>query len=84
LTARYLTWRRSLAGVAAFGEIERRALAAAQAGAGRIEVNRLVAEIRAERRERINNSFRALISRDLRDAHPALRPLIEVRERRAL
>jgi len=78
---RYRAWRTTEPDV--YTEIERRAVARAEGGATRVETNKITADVRGEWRVKINNDFRALIARDLRTAHPILRPLIHVRARRA-
>ena len=83
IAERYAHWRATEFGAEAFAELERRALRLAQASDDRIEINRLVAELRQTRHRQINNSYRALLARELRDRHPRLKPLIEIRQRRA-
>jgi len=88
IEGRYRQWRATPEGRAAFAEIERLALLEADAGAARVEVNEIMAHVRRTGivvgattvHLKLNNSFRSRIARELRAAHPALRPLIAVRE----
>lgn len=64
-------------------EIERRALACANRGDTRIELNRIVADVRADLGVSIDNSLRAILARRLVEKHPQLDTLIERRKRKA-
>jgi len=88
LQGRYDAWRRTSEGLLAFLEIERRVLARANSGSReqpveRIAVNEITELVRRDLRVRINNSWRALISRELIARTPWLKDLIEIRRRRA-
>jgi hypothetical protein len=81
--AKWARWISTPEGQALFAEIERRALADWHRGAQRVEVNRIVADLRGERRVSIDNSLRSFISRALIAKWPVLTPLIEVRRQRS-
>jgi hypothetical protein len=81
--AKWARWISTPEGQALFAEIERRALAEWHRGAQRVEVNRIVADLRAERRVSIDNSIRSCISDALVERYPVLDPLIERRRRRS-
>lgn len=83
LDIRYLEWRQSEAGRELAHQVEQVALSAAAAGAARISVNLIFEQLRQSRRVSIDNSFRALLARELRDRHPALKDRIHIKERAA-
>jgi hypothetical protein len=80
--AKWERWIGTPEGRELFAELERRALACWHRGDTRVEINRLVADVRAERRVSIDNSIRAEISRALVSRWPVLAGLIETRRRR--
>lgn len=61
--------------------VEQQALSALQSGEKRIEINLLWAQVRRVRRKAADNSFRALLARELIDKHPQLRGVIRVKKR---
>jgi hypothetical protein len=61
--------------------VEQQALNALQAGETRIEINLLWAQVRRVRHKVADNSFRALLARELIDKHPQLRGVIRVKKR---
>jgi hypothetical protein len=81
LDGRYVEWRRSDDGIEVVQLIEEQALNAARAGEMRIEINLLWAQVRRVRRKAADNSFRALLARELIDKHPQLRGVIRVKKR---
>lgn len=81
LDERYREWRETDDGVEVFHLVEQMALTALYEGKQRIEVNLLYAQVRETRRQSADNSFRALIARELIAKHPPLGALIEVRKR---
>ena len=81
LGTRYLKWR--AANPEIVREVIRRAVARANNGARRIEVNDLVADVRKDWKVRIDNSFRSRISDDAVAQYPFLDGLIERRQRKA-
>lgn len=83
LQARYEAWRRSDEGAWVFATIRERALDEARDGAQRIGVKGLVEDVRRDLKVHANNSYTALIARELRDTEPELEDLIELRERTA-
>jgi len=64
-------------------EIERRALACWQNGDRRVEINRIVADVRRDLGVSVDNSLRAILARRLVEKHPQLDALIERRRRRS-
>lgn len=82
-SAKWTRWIATDQGRALFAEIEARALASWHRGDARIEVNRIVADIRAERRVSLDNSLRAPIADELVRRWPSLATLIERRRRRS-
>lgn len=83
LQARYEAWRRSEEGGWVFATIRERALEEAREGAQRIGVKGIVEAVRRELRVAVNNSATAFIARELWETVPALRGLIELRQRTA-
>ena len=81
--AKWARWITTPEGRELYAEIERRALACWHRGDRRVEVNRLVADVRSERHVRIDNSIRSLLADALVRAYPVLEPLIERLKRRA-
>lgn len=85
----YERWRQTEPGVLVWVFIQRKAreLAAAippgQRKKGRLSVDWLVQLARRELRLSVNNDYRALLGRDLVEAHPSLGDLIERRRRTA-
>jgi hypothetical protein len=84
LAGRYAAWRQTADGLRVFLEIERRVLARANRGDERVEINDVTADLRQDWAVAINNSWRALISRELLARHAFLRGKIETRRRRAV
>ncbi len=82
LEERYREWRATDDGVEVFRMIEAQALNAIAAGEERIEINLLYAQVRRVRKKAADNSFRALISRELIDLHPELMGVIHVKKRK--
>lgn len=78
---RYAEWRTSDDGIEVVRMVEEQALNALAADEKRIEVNLLFAQVRRVRRKAADNSFRALIARELIDKHPQLRGVIRVKKR---
>jgi hypothetical protein len=77
---KWARWIATERGVELYREIERRVLACANSGDYRIEVNRIVADVRrGPPPEGIDNSIRSYISRELIAGHPFLAEKIEVR-----
>ena len=77
---KWARWIATVHGVELYQEIERRVLACANSGDHRIEVNRIVADVRrGPPPESIDNSIRSYVSRALIQAHPFLALTIEVR-----
>lgn len=83
IAGEYRAWQATDEGRAFLAEVERLALADADAGERRIEINLLWALTRRNQKVMANNDFRSLAARALRDRHPHLRPLIRVRQRTA-
>lgn len=83
LDVRYLEWRQSEEGCELAHQVEQVALQAAAAGVARISVNLIFEQLRQTRRVSIDNSFRALLARELRDRHPTLKDRIHIKERAA-
>lgn len=83
LQARYDAWRKTEDGERVYAEVRARALAAASAGDRRIGVKAIVEAVRADLKVKVNNSATALMARELYEQHPALRDLIELRQRSA-
>jgi hypothetical protein len=79
---RYHRWR--MAHPELFAEIERRVLACARRGDRRIEVNRIVSEVRADLKVKLDNSARAPLADELVARHGFLDGKIERRRRRSL
>ena len=82
--AKWFRWIATPAGQELFAELERRALACWHRGDTRLEINRLVADLRAERRVSLDNSIRSCISDALVERWPVLNALIERRKRRGV
>jgi hypothetical protein len=82
LAQRYAEWRRSADGHEVVHLVEQQALNALSAGETRIEINLLWAQVRRVRRKAADNSFRALLARELIDKHPQLRGIIRVKRRK--
>lgn len=70
IAERYATWRKTPEGIWLYAEIERRALALSNSGVARIEINRLFADLRAEKRVALNNDYRSPMARELVFRHP--------------
>lgn len=83
IEARYRRWRETPDGVRAWVELEREAAGLVASGADRISAKALVEAVRARLKLTINNSFTAMVGRDLR-AIPRYRDLVECRERTSL
>ena len=83
IQGQYDAWLASVDGGRAFAAVESLALVHARAGTSRLSINFIVEQIRSTLQLSINNDFRALIARDLLETHPALKGLIEVRQRKA-
>lgn len=81
LDVRYRNWRASSDGREVAHLVEQQALNALQSGEKRIEINLLWAQVRRVRRKAADNSFRALLARELIDKHPKLRGVIRVKKR---
>lgn len=81
LEARYQRWRQTDDGRRIYSEILRRALYAVGRGERRIGVKAIAEQVRADLHLQINNTLVALIAREMHDTAPALRDLIELRER---
>lgn len=80
---RYEAWRRTGTGERVYAEVRRRALLMAARGERRVGTKALCEDLRKEWRVTINNTFTALIARELIDEHPHLLGIVELRERRA-
>ena len=83
LEAKYAEWRRTEDGEAAYAWLVTTALAQVRAGTVRLFIDRLVWDYRQQTRRSLNNSYRALLVREMTDAHPALSKVFETRTRRA-
>ena len=82
----YVAWRATDDGFVVYLWIRTRALERAAGGAVVIEVNALWSQARAEFAHRgihLNNDFRSLLARELRENHQILRDAIRVRKRTA-
>lgn len=80
---RWERWQHSVDGQRVIAEVTRMALEEVVQGATRISVNALFEKARATLRLEADNTMRAPLARLLRERYPALRDLIEIRERRA-
>lgn len=83
LEARYAAWRRTDDGTAAYRWILTEALGQVARGATRLFVDRLFWDYRQKIRGKANNSYRALMVREMIDAHHALLNCFETRHRSA-
>lgn len=83
LDLRYAAWRATTDGQDVFAAVERLAMNARHAGERRIEINLLFAQVRQRRKKAADNSFRALIARELIGRHPELAGLIHVKKRKS-
>ena len=79
LALRYGEWRRSSEAAAIAQQVTDLALARATAGAARISINLLFEQVRLANRVAVDNSFRALLARELRDRYPELQHRIHVK-----
>lgn len=79
---RYARWR--AANPDLFAEIERRVLARANRGDGRVEINAVFASVRHDLTVKLDNSMRAPLADELVARHPHLETKIERRRRRSL
>lgn len=85
IEGRYRAWLATPEGQEAFVGIERRILADVAGGATRVSVNLVVELVRGSPpHPRIDNSFRALMARDLRAKYSELKTIIEIRQRGAV
>lgn len=82
LDVRYAEWRATADGTEVFRMVEELALNALKADEKRIEVNLLFAQVRRVRKQAADNSFRALLARELIDKHPQLGGVIHVKKRK--
>lgn len=80
---RYDLWLATEDGERVYEAIRVRALALAATGATRISINLLMEQVRGALRLPCDNTYRALIGRDLVEECPVLRDLIELRQRRS-
>lgn len=83
LTQSYERWRGTVDGMAVYAEVLARVMRAAAAGSTRIGVKLIVELVRHDLKTSVNNSFSALMAREVLDEHPELAPLVELRERKA-
>lgn len=83
LDVRYFEWRHSEQGRELAHQVEQVALAQARAGAARISINLIFEQLRQAQRASIDNSFRALLARELRKRHPVLTDKIHIKDRKA-
>lgn len=81
LEQRYQVWRETADGKAVFGWLAERSVAAVAAGATKLFIDRMVWPCRQELGLSINNSYRALLVRELIDRYPTLRGAFELRQR---
>lgn len=83
LALRYHEWRRSVEGQEVARLVERYALDQLAAGSRRISINQLFEAIRAARRVKLDNSYRAALAREILHKHPELAGKLRVKGKRA-
>jgi hypothetical protein len=79
----YQAWRQTAMGQFVYDALRTKAIGDARTGARRLSAKGLVEWVRAMHKVDVNNSYTALLARELTDREPELRGLFELRERTA-